>query len=141
MFRQFCFIFAVAAAGAVLAYAQEAPVTVRVSNVSPDSGKRMYVNYCAPCHGLDGRGHGPTAAALKVPPSDLTTIAKAHNGTYPTARLEAALEFGVDSPAHGSKEMPVWGPVFQQMDHATNVPLESLRIRNIVRYLETLQVK
>jgi high-affinity iron transporter len=37
-----------------------------------DSGRRMYVLHCAPCHGNDGRGDGPASGGLEPPPSDLT---------------------------------------------------------------------
>ncbi len=35
-------------------------------------GPDLYRLYCATCHGRDGKGNGPAAAALKVPPPDLT---------------------------------------------------------------------
>ena len=40
------------------------------------SGKKIFANYCASCNGIDGRGSGPAAAALKPAPRDLTTLAK-----------------------------------------------------------------
>ena len=33
-------------------------------------GRDNFDFFCAPCHGLEGRGDGPIAAALKTPPSD-----------------------------------------------------------------------
>jgi mono/diheme cytochrome c family protein len=47
------------------------------------SGKKTYTEYCASCHGEDGKGMGPAASALKAPPSDLTTLAKRHAGKFP----------------------------------------------------------
>lgn len=35
-------------------------------------GARLYAEHCAACHGAAGRGDGPAAAGLKVPPADLT---------------------------------------------------------------------
>ena len=49
---------------------------VPVKATSPASGPEMYTSYCAVCHGLDGKGNGPAAEALKVPPPDLTALAK-----------------------------------------------------------------
>jgi mono/diheme cytochrome c family protein len=46
---------------------------VPVAMTSPASGKEMYISYCAACHGTDGKGNGPAASALKIPPADLTT--------------------------------------------------------------------
>ena len=40
------------------------------------NGKQMYVSYCAPCHGVDGKGNGPVAAALKKQPADLAVLSK-----------------------------------------------------------------
>ena len=40
------------------------------------SGKQMFGDYCAPCHGLSGKGDGPAASALKIPPADLTQLAQ-----------------------------------------------------------------
>ena len=51
-------------------------VIIPVNKTAPTSGKQMYANYCAPCHGVDGRGHGPVAPALKVPPGDSTVLSK-----------------------------------------------------------------
>lgn len=36
----------------------------------PTRGKAVYERHCLDCHGRDGRGDGPDAAALKVPPAN-----------------------------------------------------------------------
>ncbi len=59
---------ALAAAFAVsMGYADQSnrKVTIPVTKTSPTSGRQMFSSYCAPCHGVDGRGHGPAATALK----------------------------------------------------------------------------
>ncbi|MGB6691766.1 MAG: hypothetical protein WBE76_28330 [Terracidiphilus sp.] len=43
-------------------------------------------------------------------------------------------------PARGTAPMPVWGPVFGKMI-TTNQQEKLLRISNLSRHLETLQVK
>jgi mono/diheme cytochrome c family protein len=116
-----------------------ANVTIPVKHTSPSSGKQMYVNYCAPCHGLDGRGSGPVASALKVPPTDLTLLSKNNNGKYPDSHVAAILQSGTIA-SHGSAEMPVWGPIFGKMNEVSSQD-KTLRINNLNRYLETLQVK
>jgi putative copper resistance protein D len=36
------------------------------------SGQTLFAAHCAACHGPSGKGDGPAAAGLKVPPADLT---------------------------------------------------------------------
>ena len=38
---------------------------VPAPHIRADSGARMFKGYCAACHGLDGKGDGPAAPALK----------------------------------------------------------------------------
>jgi mono/diheme cytochrome c family protein len=77
------------------------------------SGEKTFVKYCASCHGVDGTGSGPVAAALTPPPTDLTTISKKNEGKYPAGFVAAVLKFGRNLAAHGSQDMPVWGSLFQ----------------------------
>src|ERR1051325_8535844 len=80
-------------------------------------GEQLFRSYCAPCHGSDGKGRGPAAAALKSMPADLTGIAARNGGTFPKARVIRYVAEGEPSiPAHGSKTMPVWGPNFAALD-------------------------
>lgn len=111
--------------------------------VSAADGKKMYNAYCAACHGKTGKGDGPAAVALKEPVPDLTTLAQSHNGKYPADYVATVLRFGAQGKAaHGSKDMPVWGPVFQSMGQTvSSTSSETMRIYNLNRYLETLQVK
>ena len=50
---------------------------VPIKPTSPASGSEMYQSYCAVCHGVDGKGNGPAAQALKTQPTDLTMLAHA----------------------------------------------------------------
>ncbi len=139
------FLTALAAAVVVgMGYAQQSTtkVNIRVNRTPAYSGKQMYTSYCASCHGFDGRGNGPVAAALKVAPSDLTVLSKDHNGKFPSTHVMAVLEFGTETPAHGTAEMPIWGPIFGDMDRgSTTHDVQTLRVSNLTRYVETLQAK
>jgi len=84
---------------------------VPVTHTSPSSGKKMYEAYCASCHGIDGKGDGPAAPGLKIPPANLTMLVVKNGGTFPTAHVAAEIEGDARALAHGSKDMPVWGPV------------------------------
>jgi mono/diheme cytochrome c family protein len=111
--------------------------------VSAADGRKMYDAYCEACHGTTGKGDGPAAAILKDPVPDLTTLSQSHNGKYPSGYIVSVLRFGVQgNPAHGNKDMPIWGPIFQSMSStASETSGPSMRISNLNRYLETLQVK
>jgi len=125
-----------------LGFADQAQSTlvIPVNKTAPTSGKQMYTNYCAPCHGTDGRGNGPAAAALKTQPTDLTVLAKNNHGKYPDTHVAAILQFGSEVQAHGSAQMPVWGPILGNMNR-TNAQERLLRISNLSHYLETIQAR
>ena len=113
-------------------------IVIPVNQTAANNGKQMYTNYCAPCHGTDGKGRGPAASALKTPPTDLTVLKKNNNGKFPDVHVVAILQFGTEEPAHGSATMPVWGPVLGSMSR-TNTQDKQLRISNLARYLESIQ--
>jgi mono/diheme cytochrome c family protein len=143
MLKNLFFIALAAAVASGFGYAQSTSnVVIPVEKTSAASGKQMYVNYCAPCHGVDGRGNGPVAAALKQQPADLALLSKNNGGKFPSIHVESILQFGTDNPSHGNAQMPVWGPVFTKMNTATpQTDVTMLRISNLSRYLETLQAK
>jgi mono/diheme cytochrome c family protein len=101
-------------------------------------GRQIYKEYCASCHGSDGRGDGPVARSLRKPPSDLTTLAKRHGGAFPEEYVANVLRFGLGFSAHGSSEMPVWGPIFQYLEHYNEAAVRQ-RIKNLCEYLESIQ--
>jgi mono/diheme cytochrome c family protein len=109
------------------------------SNPSPSSGKQMFRAYCAPCHGIEGKGDGPAASAFRTPPPDLTKLAKKNGGKFPGAAVAHELSDVYEAP-HGSKEMPVWGPILSEISPKSEA-LGALRIANLVKYIETLQEK
>lgn len=126
---------------AVLAAAQKPSVKKGPApHTSAASGHDMYLAYCASCHGKDSKGGGPVAAALKVPPPDLTTLARRNNGKFPADHVYQVIRGDVSMPAHGDKDMPVWGPVFLAMSEAHPAQVQ-MRITNLAKYLESLQQK
>jgi len=108
--------------------------------ISAVSGRQMYNTYCAVCHGIDGKGGGPATEALKVPPPDLTMLAKKNGGTYPSDHVRSAIENDLHLAAHGSKEMPVWGDLFWRMSQGHSSEVQ-LRVSNLNKYIESLQAK
>jgi mono/diheme cytochrome c family protein len=102
------------------------------------SGASTFRAYCTPCHGVGGRGDGPAAKALAKPPADLTQIAKLNKGKFDADAVRMAITGDTVIAAHGSREMPMWGPVFRAVDGnaATDV-----RLKNLVTYVQNFQEK
>ncbi|HTR24900.1 MAG TPA: cytochrome c [Terriglobales bacterium] len=113
---------------------------VPVKQTSPASGVEMYKSYCAVCHGLDGKGNGPAAPALKVPPTDLTTMSAKNGGKYPSMRVASILRGEEALAAHGTKDMPIWGNLFWNLSSGHEGEVQQ-RISNLNKYLETQQKK
>ena len=124
-----------------LGFAQEPKVVnIPVHHTAANSGKEMYAAYCASCHGKDGKGGGPVAPALKTPPADLTVLARKHAGKFPSIQVYRAITGEAGISAHGSKEMPIWGPVFMSMSHQ-HESIVHLRVANLTEYIKSLQQK
>jgi mono/diheme cytochrome c family protein len=102
------------------------------------SGQELYHQFCAACHGADAKGNGPAASRLKSRPADLTALAKRHMGQFPSDYVASVLRFGLGPNAHGSSDMPTWGPIFQFIDKHDERAVQQ-RIRNLCTYLESLQ--
>ena len=103
-------------------------------------GASLYLAHCAVCHGRDARGGGPMARSLKVSPPDLTRIAKRNGSQFPLARVQKIIAGELPVPAgHGTREMPVWGPVFSQI--VWDQDLGQIRVYNLAKYLEQQQSK
>jgi mono/diheme cytochrome c family protein len=102
------------------------------------TGRQIYKEHCAACHGSDGRGRGPVAISLRTPPPDLTTLTKRHKGTFPEEYVTNVLRFGVQFSTHGSVEMPVWGPIFQNLENYNEAAVRQ-RIKNLCDFLASIQ--
>jgi mono/diheme cytochrome c family protein len=102
-------------------------------------GVDLFRAYCASCHGKNGKGNGPAAPALKATVPDLTVIAKSNGGEFPVARVRRIIMGQGMIASHGSREMPVWGPIFYQVE--ADVDRGPVRMENLVKYLESIQVK
>jgi mono/diheme cytochrome c family protein len=113
---------------------------VAAKATSPVSGKEMYTTYCAVCHGTDGKGAGPAASALKVPPTDLSALSKNNGGKYPGLKVDASIRGESSLPAHGSKDMPVWGHLFWSMSSGHEGEVQQ-RVTNLTKYIQSLQAK
>jgi mono/diheme cytochrome c family protein len=111
------------------------------SSSTAKAGSGLYVNYCASCHGPNAKGDGPTAAALKKKPADLTLIAKRNGGKYPTDLVFRTIDGRNPVLGHGGQDMPVWGNAFLRVEGGATVEQARARVDALVAYLATIQQK
>ena len=124
--------------GAALVAAQQ-PLPIPGATVS--AGQQYFVRYCSACHGVAGHGDGPSAPALRMPPADLTRIAQRRAGHFPVAEIAAFIDGRTVVPAHGSREMPIWGERFGEMAGGGSVGEEVVRgnLLVLIEYLQSMQ--
>lgn len=140
VFLAFALVFAV-----VLFTVQARETHVKIKEVpmqytDPSNGKEMFTSYCAVCHGVEGKRHGPAVPALKTVPPDLTLLSQSHEGKFPMMEVMNSIrgDFTMTT-AHGSKVMPIWGPLLSEVGQSRTHA--QLRIRNISLYIESMQAK
>jgi len=122
-----------ATAGPARASRQSAAARLRLD------GEQWFRAYCAACHGVDGKGDGPAASALKTAPADLTLIAARNRGTFPRALIAEFVANGRPAVvAHGSTDMPIWGPNFVALAGGSYRSVNE-RIDAVVSYVESIQ--
>jgi mono/diheme cytochrome c family protein len=107
-------------------------------------GEAEYLNSCAVCHGLEGKGDGPLGDVLMKRPADLTHISQRNGGTFPYARIFAVIDGRYAVPSHGEREMPVWGRQFLVDDAELYGPaggeiVTTERIHELAGYVQSLQ--
>jgi len=111
----------------------EEPSTPLIRSIE---GPDLFRAYCASCHGVAATGKGPAAPALKAKVPDLTVLARNNRGKFPAARVREMI-MGDKVVAHGSREMPIWGPIFHQIEW--DVDRGNVRLENLVKFLESIQ--
>jgi mono/diheme cytochrome c family protein len=134
-FALICFAFsAVAVQGQTKSGAQLDYERLIYSVKGPD----LFRAHCAACHGADGKGGGPVSPLLKAKPADLTILSKNSGGRFPAERVRKVISG--DDPSllsHGSREMPIWGPIFHQVEEDRD--FGNVRMQNLIKYLESIQ--
>lgn len=103
------------------------------------NGVDIFRAYCASCHGIDATGNGPAAPALNAKVPDLTTIAQRNGGIFPAARVRKIITGEDAVTSHGSRAMPIWGPIFHQVEEDRDYG--DVRLQNVTEYLRSIQRK
>lgn len=102
-------------------------------------GEATYQQFCAPCHGRDGRGKGVVSSLLVADPLDLTSLTRTHDGRFPVEHLEKGLR--AEAPdaiaGHRHDQMPTWIRLFLSLDGSA--ALAHARLANLIAYLESIQ--
>ena len=103
-------------------------------------GERTFQTHCAACHGPSAEGDGPTAATLNVPVPNLRTLSQRNGGTFPTDAVASYIDGRSVPAAHGTSEMPVWGPVFGATERlVSGAESPEQRIADVIAFLRELQ--
>ena len=111
--------------------------------LQPDkNGKAVYTEACGSCHGTGGKGDGPTSAALRRRPTDLTRLAERNGGAFPRPHVVDVITGSAPIDAHGDREMPVWNQRFFPPSTgatATGSIYVHRHIERILAHLESIQ--
>ena len=102
-------------------------------------GIDLFREYCAVCHGVNAKGDGPAADALKKHPTDLTQLAHKNGGKFPVLAVQMAIKGSNGIAEHGTREMPMWGAIFSQSGQHKD--LGEMRITAVLKYIEDFQAK
>jgi mono/diheme cytochrome c family protein len=116
-----------------------ATAPARSVKVKTPDGAALYMAYCASCHGRSGRGDGPVAEYLKIPPADLTRIASRAHGVFSAPEVARIIDGRHIVRAHGDAAMPVWGDAFKPLSPGIDDAEVRARIDALVKYLEAMQ--
>ena len=124
---------------------------IQVLHAQPEEnpGRHEFLRSCASCHGISGKGDGPVAKSLRIPPPDLTKLSEANNGVFPISRVYEVIDGRIERLVHGSRNMPVWGERYMQgmmsrdTREFTSKELAEASVRArilaLVEYISTLQ--
>lgn len=121
------------AAGAAVSDAQD---------YSRHTGAQLYAQFCASCHGTEGRGDGPVAPSLKVEVPDLTRLVRRPGEPFPTEQVRRIVDGRQVLAAHGARRMPVWGYEFATAtvsEPDAGAETAAALVERLVAHLATIQ--
>lgn len=107
------------------------------------NGHDLYQQFCATCHGTDGRTPGAVGVDLAIPPADLTLLAYRNGGVFPTMQVVMRID-GRSEDVNHSVAMPIYGEFFEgeaaMIKSESGQPIVlSAPIADLVTFIEALQ--
>ena len=103
------------------------------------SGRTLFENYCATCHGATAVGNGPLSAQLRKPPANLTLLAQKNGGSFSLEMVARISDGRKPLAGHGGGDMPVWGDAFDRSSDGTSTTRS--KIAALAAFLESIQKK
>ena len=116
-------------------------LAVLALSAAPAKGEALFRSYCASCHGVSAKGDGVMAPHLRFRPADLTLIAKRRAGRFDADEVYRIVDGRTLVAGHGGTDMPVWGDAFKYQPERYSEKEVKTRIRALVAYLKSIQVK
>jgi len=105
-------------------------------------GELEYQQNCAVCHGAQGRGDGVMRRYLTVQPANLRILARSNGGKFPFWEVYHKIDGQTEVPAHGTRDMPIWGDRFRTQagaDGKAAITQAAGKILSLTFYLEYIQ--
>ena len=119
--------------------------STQCADAAASAGKPDFDKNCAPCHGVDGKGHGQALYVIpQVKPPDLTVLSKTNGGAFPRNRVYNSIDGRNGIPSHERFDMPFWGTTFQREGQEFTPASDAAaraRIMKIVAYIKSIQEK
>ncbi len=105
-----------------------------------ERGQELFTEYCQSCHGAEGRGNGPLAELLKIPPPDLTLITERANGVFPVDMLATYIDGRGGVESHGTRNMPVWGNIWTDTEGGADADQAvAEQISELIEFIRSIQ--
>ena len=104
-----------------------------------------FQNSCASCHGDDGKGAGFLVKLFRgIDPGDLTQLTKNNDGVFPFVKVFQTIDGRSQVPAHGDRDMPIWGDRYEVQLGDKYGPYGSevfvrARVLELVYYIQSIQ--
>ena len=119
-------VFVLVAAVAGLALTTSA---VLAGKGDPEAGKKLYEQFCLPCHGATGKGDGPVGEYLPVKPADYSKSMPQYGDKWAEYYFKIIKEGGAAMDPPRSPLMAPWGSQLKEGD-----------IWDVISYVETLSM-